>query len=814
MKRTICLMLGVSVLALPALAQAKPKPKAPAADELLYKRVEAAIEKGKQALLAAQLPDGSWEGYGKGEDGVYGYPSGPTAIAVYALLEAGVSAQDKKIEKALQWMSAQQKKEYKTKKGEQAPKNVIWPRTYEVGLRCNAWYLANRQTQSKYRDELKNDAELLEKSTAGGSYGYVSSGAPAGGDNSCTQLAQLGMWMATREHYEVEDDYWQKCLKHWLASQRPDGGFPYGNDNSSGTMTAAGLASLFICYDKLFFRDFRNCNVNADFLPIDKSMKWLDQRFKAILDGEPGVPRGHGDLYYFLYGVERVGLASGYKSFGQTDWFTMGAQKILAGQNKDTGVFSGAYGPVVDTSFAMLFLVRGNNAVVFNKLKFESVGGAGKNDTNDWNCRPRDLAFLTGWINNTILDTMTINWQIVDVKSPVNEWHDAPILYIAGSKEPVFTKEQIEKLRQFVLQGGTIFSVGECGGKAFGDKMRKVYAEMFPQYPMSKLPATHPLYVMGAQMKLRGDPAMEWATNGIRPLLIHCDADLAKSWQINAIGTEAKNFQIAANLFLHVTDSRPKKRGHFIWPAAPEKPVGDLVEIARVKWGGKTANWNPEPQALDRFARLMSIESACNVQVLEPVEAAKAATSKAKVLVVSGVGKLELSEEEKQALKKYAEDGGTILFDAAGGDDVFGNSAQEMLGRIFGVTRVAPVPGGARIFNVANVPNGSIQKLRIRTATQTRLQLQTDLLDPRARMKCATVQSSGAQRIGAYFSREDISCAGLAGYEGLGVDGYAPSGNWDSAPYILMRNLVLAATGAGAPATTSVPATTTAPVAK
>ncbi|MCL2700907.1 MAG: DUF4159 domain-containing protein [Phycisphaerae bacterium] len=820
MKRVLSLALVVSVMTgVTAWGQEAPaiQPPPPLLPEPLYKRVEVAIDKGVQAIKAAQLPDGSWGPYGEEAGGHY-YRSGLTALALYALLEAGEPAQDPNIVKGLEWLSEAQKRETKHDPKVPNPTNPNWPRSYEVGLRCNVWYLANRQTNSKYAREMKSDGELLEKSTADGSFTYITNGNPmAGGDNSTSQLALLGIYMATSDGYELSDRYWALCMRHWVKTQRPDGGFGYtGTADSTGTMTSAGLASLFICYDKLFYKDFRNCNVEADFIAIEKSLKWLDDRYQAMLQGR--APTG-SDVYYLLYGVERAGLASGYKYFGTTDWFNLGAEWLLRQQDPDTGVFRGGFGPVVSTGFGVLFLVRGRNSVVFNKLQFDSDGGGGRTDKTDWNCRPRDLAFLTGWINNVILET-PINWQIVNLKTSVEDWHDAHILYIAGSKAPKFSKADKEKLKQFVLQGGTIFSVTECNGVRFAEGMKNLYKEIFPEYPMTKVDAGHPLYTIRRAANLRGDPALEWITNGIRPLVVHCDVDLAKSWQMNTTGTEVKNFHMGNNLFMYVTDARPKKRGHFIWPAELEKaPDGPAIEIGRVQWKG---SWNPEPQSLERFARLMTTETRLNVQVLKDgVKAADAGKSKAKILVLSGIGELTLTTTEKNALKEYVTSGGTLVVDPAGGNDAFARSAGPVLDSIFGMGKIVPLTGSADIFNADAFQNGGgyifydkdgkatqdpkeyvyrraanpITKLKIRPKTQDRLAagpgtggaLMIDSMDPRFRhMKIGN-------RVGVYFSREDFTNAGLVGYQSHGVDGYDPQGNYESPPYLLMRNIVLVA---------------------
>jgi len=63
---------------------------------------------------------------------------------------------------------------------------------------------------------------------------------------------------------------------------------------------------------------------------------------------------------YFLSSLERVGVIYGLDKIGRTDWYQFGAEQILRAQNRDGSWGDNGYGPVVNTSFALLFLARSN----------------------------------------------------------------------------------------------------------------------------------------------------------------------------------------------------------------------------------------------------------------------------------------------------------------------------------------------------------------------------------------------------------------------------------------------------------------------
>ena len=91
---------------------------------------------------------------------------------------------------------------------------------------------------------------------------------------------------------------------------------------------------------------------------------------------------------------------------------------------------------------------------MMNKLQYNVVAD-GKSVEADWNQRPRDVANIVRWTGSQM--ERDLNWQIVNLKVPVDELHDAPILYISGDQELKFTDEEAAKLKQFVEGGGLIF---------------------------------------------------------------------------------------------------------------------------------------------------------------------------------------------------------------------------------------------------------------------------------------------------------------------------------------------------------------------
>jgi len=135
--------------------------------------VKAAIEKGAKFLWSQQQLDGSWAGHQAAK-----YVTGPGAMALYALLESGVNPQEPRMVKGLAWL-------------QRTPDQ----KTYCLGMRANAWQVANLKTADKYKEILKSDIRRVIESTQDGSFHYDTDGSPKkGGDNSTSQFGLLAMW--------------------------------------------------------------------------------------------------------------------------------------------------------------------------------------------------------------------------------------------------------------------------------------------------------------------------------------------------------------------------------------------------------------------------------------------------------------------------------------------------------------------------------------------------------------------------------------------------------------------------------------------
>jgi len=749
----------------------------PFSDEAVVK----AMDKAKAHLWSLYRPPGRrqspWPDVRtvRGSDGQprpYENYGGRSALVMYALLAAGEKATEGRMVKAIRWLQ-----------------RLDTDGTYTLGIRAQVWaHLPKRSG----RPWLKKDAAKLVRSVARpparsrsrrwedlwGTYTYQSTGDPAQrGDASNTHIGVLGVWAAARMDVEIPRGYWKLIYEHYVRTQSTDGTWRYhlapgpaapdGNYGQypPGGMTAAGLANLLVAWENIHAVDFVRCGRNPDLPAIVKALKWLGENMGRHANG----------YHYYLYALERVGLASGYKFLGGKDWYRINATRLLNTQRADGSWARAGFGDCEDmvaTAFALIFLARGRNPVLLNRLQYDG----------DWNNRPRALSYLTRWAGGQF--EREINWQIVDVATAPEQWHDAPVLLISGAAAPKLGQAELDKLRRYVQEGGRLMTVTECRGRAFdaawrgGGPVKGFYEQLFGDYELKLLPRDHPIY--NIHFKIRRAAPLYGLSNGVRLLALHTTEDLTLPWQTNRSSTAGDRFQLAVNIALFLNDHTiGRARGASTWPERPSAATTTAASVARIRHAG---NWDPEPLAWERLAILMARDQKVKL-TCKPVEIGVLDAKVFPAAHMTGTAAVTLSADERKALKAYVESGGTLIIEAAGGSEAFAKSMADMLAEMYGAGAPARLSRASPVYRLKGM---EIESVTYRRAANEKLA-------PGKRPRIEAIQTAG--RAAVFFSREDLT-SGLVGYPSSEIVGYSPGKASEGGSAVeLMRNMVLYANG-------------------
>ncbi len=313
----------------------------------LQPAINEAIEGGVQQLLRDQMWDGSFP------DRQGGYRNGATGLALYTLIKCGLRPTHPAIVRGLQFLRA-------------APPRKV----YSAGCQLLALGATGDQDHKDWAQEIVDLLLGWESDHHPGAWAYPSGAS----DLSNTQFAALGFWGASQLGIHVPTDVWQRMVDSAMRCQpfvnevpwegpgassrsgkRRIAGFTYFEGGvtwpETGTMTTAGLCTLAIP-KMLVGRKLGNGTGRQIEAGTLLGLGWLEHHYPA----QSGLKVGD-NLYYYLYGLERVGAFLGLEKIGPHPWYLDGAE-ILVKKQAD----GGDWGSNSNTCFALLFLRRASAA--------------------------------------------------------------------------------------------------------------------------------------------------------------------------------------------------------------------------------------------------------------------------------------------------------------------------------------------------------------------------------------------------------------------------------------------------------------------
>jgi hypothetical protein len=663
--------------------------------------------------------------------------------------------------------------------------------TYALGMRMQVWLLLpkvaeNKQAMLKDANFMLNQVKL--EGEAKGYYNYYKDDNGGRYDRSVSQYGVLGMWAAAQMNVEVPTPFWKVIETAWRKDQVQDGWCYEGKNPPTPAMTAAGLATLFVIQDQVHGTEGIECKGNFKDPVLEKALAWMGKH--------SGEFYNNPWPFYTLYGVERVGVASGYKYFGTFDWYRDGAAWLLTQQQPDGGFGGGGPERIYNTALSMLFLVRGRAPVMMNKLEYAIDFAGDKAKETHWNNRPRDAANIAHWASGQL--ERYINWQIVNTSVDPDGWHDAPILYITGNQAFNLKAEDAAKIKRFVEQGGLVVANADCNTPIFSSTFEKFGEKLFPGNKFRDLPPDHLILNQPYSSKnWRTKPAIKGLSNGAREMvLIFTSGDPAKLWQVQSfLGTSQGAAELMANVFLYTANKAElrHKDETYLVKADPKVAASGSVKVARLMYEGKDVAPDPEPGGWRRLAAVSHNSFKTDLDVVPVTLGQGKLSGEFKVAHLTGTRKFDLAPKAADELQKWLAGGGTLIVDACGGNGDFALSAEGLVGALCAPAR-APFPVLAAdnpVYSATGAP----------AAVTYRAFAKRNLASLSAgRLRGIEVNN----RTAVYFSNEDLS-AGLVGQSVDGIYGYSPE-----TASTLMLGMIYQAAGARhqaatAPATAAVP---------
>jgi len=180
----------------------------------------------------------------------------------------------------------------------------------------------------------------------------------------------------------------------------------------------------------------------------------------------------------------------------------------------------------------------------------------------DWYANPTSLPNLVNFANQQIGTNLSRQIATVEVGSP--QLFNHPFIYMTGHGNVVFSIQEAENLRNYLLAGGFLHVDDNYGLNPY---FRREIQKVFPEYELIELPHSHPVYHQTFSFP-KGLPKIHEHDNkppqgfgiiheGRLLLFFSYESDLGNGWEDQAVhnnpeDVRLKALQMGANLLQYV----------------------------------------------------------------------------------------------------------------------------------------------------------------------------------------------------------------------------------------------------------------------
>ncbi len=348
-------------------------------------KIDKAIERGVDFLKGAQAEHGGWK-WRMYRDGRF--QAAQTALPAYALLEAGVPADDPVIQKAAEYIRPKMRASdftyelslallFLDRLGDPRDKKLIQTMAARLlagqhhtggwSYRCPILDDKNEQNLldllGKMAKAMKGNGQPREQALRGLEIPPLLRELPAfrpsaallwrepptskttiadsavrfsevgRTDNSNTQFAMLGLWAAQRHDVPVEPTFEIMVRRFERSHLYPSGLWSYAVDEEGGSrsMICVGLMGLAIGRGLRLATPGDGIGAKKD-VHVLRGLSALSRRIGRPT-GQMDKPVPFYDLYY-LWSMERVAMLYQLSTIGDKDWYRWGAESLVTNQAK------------------------------------------------------------------------------------------------------------------------------------------------------------------------------------------------------------------------------------------------------------------------------------------------------------------------------------------------------------------------------------------------------------------------------------------------------------------------------------------------
>ena len=529
------------------------------------------------------------------------------------------------------------------------------------------------------RDE--DVAWLISQQLASGGWGFGDGNPhtdehPAWTDIINTHLAVAALADAAALGHDVPDETFTRAADYCLAAQNDDGGWGYTPSGtqpirvratSHGSATAAALTALMDAS-----RVDSGQGEQRDGAVV-RGTVWLTTHFAGTDDPDWIWGRQRSRLAY-LYSLQRFANRRGLRTLTGNSLRHEIAAFLLTAQHAD-GTWTASGNDLMDTCSALLALTETRRPILVNAM----------------NLTDRSNDEVANWVLHcrSTFDR-PYGWQSVAPGGEPSAVADASILYVYIDSQFALPGNWAPALRSFVEAGGTIVVATNTNISSELSGISRDLAGTLGSWPVLGNIADH--VVLTAEHALDPDDVngVSVVGNRLRPAGVVLPRSIVDKLRDGPGRQSAKEaFQLAANITIAATGANPPSgRSPLGRPTETRFSTFQSIQVARVMHNG---DWYLAPRAMAALNDALAGALSLGVEEVDPV-ALKDPPPKKVLLWLAITDRASFNAFERQTLRSWLRNGGTIFIDSAAGSDEGFGAASELVKRMLDDDALAPLP--------------------------------------------------------------------------------------------------------------------------
>ena len=335
-------------------------------------------------------------------------------------------------------------------------------------------------------------------------------------------------------------------------------------------------------------------------------------------------------------------------------------------------------------------------------------------DAEDWARTPNDLKGLLESLSGEMNVHFSSNIKSFDEINP--DPTKNPVLYRSGYKPFTLSQGETARLREYVLNGGTIIFNSLVGNPDAYESAVKAAHQLLPERNVYRLRMDHPIFhsyynIDKVQYRDRmvkdgvvvdPYPFIEGIDVDNRTAIIISRWDFSLGWEQNTHDSwgyaDADSRKLGANIIAYATAMRDAGRsvGKSVDLADADKKNAGKFRVGQIIHSGP---WNTRSAAFPMLLNSMNKETGTQVSFeLRNVSLTDAAIFEMPFLYLTGTTDFSFNEQERANLRKFLMNGGVLFAEAGEGRKSFDAAFHQEMAQVLPGKQLTAIPANHELF--------------------------------------------------------------------------------------------------------------------